>query len=84
MMKKLILIVIVLGALQICAQETLSPYFTVAELETSISEASQQVKDAVVANGYEIIGEYNPAHNENLFVICFTNEELRGLSLQRS
>ena len=82
MMKKLILIAIFLGALQICAQETLSPYFTVAELETSISEASQQVKAAVVANGYEIIGEYNPAHNENLFVICFTNEELRGLSLQ--
>ena len=68
--------------IQTNAQETLSPYFKVTEMETSIAEASQQIKMAIVANGYEVIGEYNPAHDENLFVVCFTNQELRGLSLQ--
>ena len=85
-MKKIVLTacITIFSLLQTSAQETLSPYFKVAELETTISEASQQVKEAIEANGYEIIGEYNPAKNENLFVVCFTNQELRGLSLQFS
>jgi hypothetical protein len=74
----------ILCMVQINAQESLSPYFKVAEMEMSVAEASQQVKDAIKANGYEVIGEYNPAHDENLFVVCFTNQELRGLSLQFS
>ena len=61
-MKKILLAIFV--AIFVCAsieaQETLSPYFKVAELETTISAASQQVKDAIKANGYEVIGEYNP------------------------
>ena len=74
----------ILCMVQINAQESLSPYFKVAEMEMSVAEASQQVKDAIKANGYEVIGEYNPAYDENLFVVCFTNQELRGLSLQFS
>ncbi|PLW95775.1 MAG: hypothetical protein C0591_10395 [Marinilabiliales bacterium] len=74
----------ILCMVQINAQESLSPYFKVAEMEMSVAEASQQVKDAIKANGYEVIGEYNPEHDENLFVVCFTNQELRGLSLQFS
>lgn len=85
-MKKILLalFVSVLCTVQISAQETLSPYYKVAEMETTISEASQQVKEAIKANGYEVIGEYNPAHDENLFVVCFTDQELKGLSLQFS
>ena len=83
-MKKILLALFISAfcVFQVDAQETLSPYFKVAELETTISEASQQVKDAIITNGYEVIGEYNPAHDENLFVVCFTDQELRGLSLQ--
>lgn len=85
-MKKILLAVLVsiLYMVQISAQESLSPYFKVAEMEMSVAEASQQVRDAIKSNGYDIIGEYNPAHDENLFVVCFTNQELRGLSLQFS
>lgn len=74
----------IFSMLQIGAQETLSPYFKVTGMEVSIADASQQIKKAVVANGYEVIGEYNPAQDENLLVVCFTNQELRGLSLQFS
>lgn len=83
-MKKKLLTVLMSAVcmIQMSAQETLSPYVKVAEMETSIAEASQLIKDAVTINGYEVIGEYNPAHDENLFVVCFTNQELRGLSLQ--
>jgi hypothetical protein len=85
-MKKILLTVFItiFSLVQISAQETLSPYFKVAELETTISKASQQVKEAITAKGYEVIGEYNPARDENLFVVCFTDQELRGLSLQFS
>lgn len=83
-MKKILLaaFIVMVCATQINAQETLSPYFKVAKFEASIAEVSQQVKDALQINGYDIIGEYNPARDENLFVICFTSQELRGLSLQ--
>lgn len=74
----------IFSMLQLGAQETLSPYFKVTGMEVSIADASQQIKKAVVANGYEVIGEYNPAQDENLLVVCFTNQELRGLSLQFS
>ena len=85
-MKKIVLtaFITIFSLVQTSAQETLSPYFKVAELETTISGASQQAKEVIKANGYEIIGEYNPAKDENLFVVCFTNQELRGLSLQFS
>ncbi|MCB2207406.1 MAG: hypothetical protein KQH67_03845 [Bacteroidetes bacterium] len=85
-MKKILLatFVAIFCVLQTGAQETLSPYLKVTEMEASIAEASQQIKKAIVADGYEIIGAYNPAQDENLFVVCFTNQELRGLSLQFS
>ena len=85
-MKKILLATFIafFCVLQIGAQETLSPYYKVTEMEASIAEASQQIKKAIVANGYEVIGAYSPAQDENLFVVCFTNQELRGLSLQFS
>jgi len=82
MMRKLLLIILVLSALQIDAQETLSPYFKVAEVDASIADASAQIKDAITADGFDVIGEYHPAQNEDLFVVCFTSDELKNLSLQ--
>jgi len=81
-MKNLIWIILVLSALQVSAEKTLSPYFKVTETEASIADISSQIKEAVTANGFDIIGEYHPAQDENLFVVCFTSDELKSLSLQ--
>ena len=81
-MRKLVLITLVLSALQIYTQETLSPYFKVAEVDASIADASAQVKEAITTSGFEMIGAYHPSQNEDLFVVCFTSDELKNLSLQ--
>ena len=62
--------------------QSLSPYFKVAEMETSLQEAAEQVENAVTNAGYEVIGSYHPAQNKNLYVVCFTNKELKDLSLE--
>lgn len=64
------------------SQQVYSPYYKVAEYESSMDEVSQLVTDAIVNGGYEVIGEYNPANNEDLKVICYTNEALSSLSLK--
>ena len=74
--------VFIWGFGQLFAQEELSPYFKVAEMNISVQEAATQVKEALTAAGFEVIGEYHPAQNENLYVVCFTDKELKDLSLQ--
>ena len=64
------------------SQQVYSPYYKVAEYESSMDEVSQLVKEAIVNGGYEVIGEYNPANNDDLKVICYTNDALGSLSLK--
>ncbi len=84
-MKKLSLILVLLSglfAISANAQEDISPYFKVAELSGSLTDATTQVKEVITSNGFQVIGEYHPGENEGLFVICFTSDELKNLSLQ--
>lgn len=64
------------------AQQTYAPYYKVAEFDTELLEVSKQVKEAITAGGFEVIGEYHPAGNPDLFVIAYTNDELGNLSLK--
>ena len=84
-MKKLTLIFVLLSglfAIQVTAQEEISPYFKVAELSGSLADVTMQVKEIITNNGFEVIGEYHPAQKDGLFVICFTSDALKKLSLQ--
>ena len=84
-MKKLtIILVLFIGilALPVKAQEEIAPYFEVAELSGNLADASALVKEAITNGGFELIGEYHPAQKEDLFVMCFTNDELKKLSLR--
>jgi hypothetical protein len=83
-MKRLVLIIsLFVGLVSMTySQQTYSPYYKVADFETDINNVSQKVKSALEAGGYKIVGEYNPAKNPNLYVICFTSEELDKLSLK--
>ncbi len=82
-MKKLVVICMsLLLSLGLLAQDELSPYFKVSTSDAQISVLAEQVKETIKSNGFEVIGSYHPAENKSLFVICFTNNELRELSLQ--
>ena len=64
------------------AQQTYSPYYKVADFDTDIADVAVKVKAAIVAGGFEVIGEYNPGDNDDLYVICYTNRKLNNLSLK--
>lgn len=82
MKKSFLFVAIILSSWFIAAQQTYSPYFKVAEFNTSIEEVSETVKNTLTSNGFEIIGEYNPANSGDLKVICYTNDKLKDLSLK--
>ena len=64
------------------AQKELSPYLKVGDLQVSMSEAIQQVKDALTAKGFEIIGEYHPETKAGLYVIAYTRDDLQRTTLK--
>lgn len=66
----------------LASQENLSPYFEITGIKGNATEIQVQLVEAISSNGFEVIGEYHPANNEKLTVICFTNDELKKLSLQ--
>ncbi len=63
------------------AQQNYSPYFKVADFDMEMADVATKIKDAINTGGFEVIGEYHPAENPDLYVICYTNEELRNLSV---
>jgi len=64
------------------AQAELSPYFKVAEIKGTMKDVGKQVMEAITESGWDVIGEYHPAQKDDLAVICFTNNDLKNLSLQ--
>ena len=57
----------------------ISPYLKVASLSGSISEASEKVTDLLTTRGYEVLGQYQPGENPNLYVVVFTSSKLKTL-----
>ncbi|MBI9053997.1 MAG: hypothetical protein JEY96_09285 [Bacteroidales bacterium] len=60
---------------------SIEPFFKMMEKEASISEVSNEIKEALKAAEFEILGEYNVADNENFHVIVFTNSKLKEIAL---
>ncbi len=54
----------------------ISPYLKVAEQEGSISGAVGKVKTMLEEQGYDILGQYQPGANQDLYVLVFTSEDL--------
>lgn len=83
MKKAVLLFTLFVGIITISfAQQTYSPYFKVAEFDTDIADVTTKVKEAINTGGFEVIGEYHPGENNDLYVICFTNKKLGELSLK--
>ncbi|NOY50134.1 MAG: hypothetical protein GXO88_06205 [Chlorobi bacterium] len=81
-MKKFILVLAVLFSLDNSNAQSLSPYYKVGVSDKAIPEIVKMAKTTMADNGLEILGEYAPARSSDLYVICFTNDELKNLSLQ--
>ena len=64
------------------SQEEYSPYYKVCELEGSVSSHVEKVKAALENSGFEVIGQYNPEKSEHLYVIAYTRDDLKKLSLE--
>ncbi len=54
----------------------ISPYLKVAEHEGSMTGAVGKVKTILEEKGYDILGQYQPADNQDLYVLVFTSEDL--------
>ncbi len=64
------------------AGEGLTSYYKVASLEVLLNDAITQVKDALSTKGFEVLGEYHPGKNENLYVVAYTRDDLQKLCLK--
>ena len=64
------------------AQDELSPYLKVGDLQVSMNDAITQVKDALISKGFDIIGEYHPETKAGLYVIAYTRDDLQKATLK--
>ncbi len=70
-----------LPALTVSAQEY-QPFYEIGKFKTTIPEMGQKVGALLAGAGYEVIGAYHPENKPNLYVLCYTSNELKQLSLQ--
>jgi len=84
-MKNIITFVVTLclliGSDLLIAQD-LSPYINVGETNNSIEQTAKQVKKAIEEKGFEILGDYKVANDNNLKVIVFSRKDLQTIVLK--
>ena len=57
----------------------ISPYLLIADLPGSMDDAKNKVNSALTGNGYDVIGEYRPGENPDLYVVVFTSDQIKAL-----
>jgi len=62
--------------------EKFSPFFKLATLDGTMSDAAAKVKDALTGGGFEVIGKYNPEGKEGLKSIAYTRKDLQDITLK--
>jgi hypothetical protein len=83
LMRSLLMLVFVMFfATNSWADEGLTSYYKVTSLDVSLDDAIVQVKDALGTKGFEVLGEYNPGKNKNLYVLAYTRGDLKKLCLK--
>lgn len=60
----------------------IAPYLRVAEHDGPMDEVVGKVKTVLEESGYDILGQYQPGDNPELYVVVFTSEDLIALSMQ--
>jgi hypothetical protein len=57
--------------------QDLSPYIRIGKSVESIDSVASNVISILKANGFEVLGDYNPSKKTTLKVIAFTNNDLK-------
>lgn len=83
-MKKIILILICFAWIHTShAQDNkMSPFFKIGTSQSDISSLVSSIKQNLETNEFTILGEYQPALNQNLYVVCFSSNDLSKLCLK--
>ena len=63
------------------ADDELQPYFLVTTSPKPMNEVTADVKEALTAKGFEVIGEYNPEGKKDMHVIAYTRNDIQTLTL---
>lgn len=61
--------------------QNLSPYLKAGTFEFSVQEAVAKTKAALITKNFEVIGEYQPGENKNLYVVAFTRSDLKQIAV---
>ncbi len=76
-MKKITLILTL--AMAAISLQAISPYYLVADLDGDLNTVEASIESALEANGFSIIGKYNPMTNDSKRVIVYTSDHLQTL-----
>lgn len=63
------------------AQQSFAPFFKTSHQDKAIKELVAEVVAGLEAKNFTIIGEYKPMQSDDMFVICFTRDDLQKVSL---
>jgi len=77
-MKKLITtgIFLLMGTIMVMG---ISPYLRIADMDGNMNQAREKVLSVLKETGYDILGQYQPGTNPDLYVVVFTDEKIKGL-----
>jgi hypothetical protein len=62
--------------------KAIPPYYSLGTKSGSITDVSSLIKENLVNAGFEILGEYQPGNNSNLYVIVYGNSKLSASALR--
>ncbi|MEA1897028.1 MAG: hypothetical protein U9N53_05125 [Bacteroidota bacterium] len=75
-----LLILLFISAISAYSQSELSAYYSLGSKSAPLHEVSLEVKNALEAGGFEIIGEYNPEDSKYMKVIVYTSKDLKKIT----
>ncbi len=75
-MKHLLTTLIFLSAI-LFQSHAISPYYSFGSTNGTIEDAANNIKKELTSNEFEILGEYHPGNDKNLYVIVFTSMDLK-------
>lgn len=77
-MRKLVALVILLLIIQLGFTQNLKPYILGVESSASVSSIKGKLKANLKNNSIQVVGEYQPASDNNRWIIVFTSPELKS------
>lgn len=86
MKKKIVQAIVILNisllfGSQVFADGALVAFYRLARLDVSMEDAGTRVKQALKASDFEITGEYHPGKEDKWYVITFTRNDLKKITL---